>query len=86
MEQKIDNLTAMMEKLTHRRTGNRDDAPVFGMPQREEEEDEAEDSLVFGWSDTEDEDDDKSDDKKSDRGNDEDGKSGKGDAREDVGE
>ena len=85
MEQKIDNLTAMVETLTHHRTGDRDDAPVFGMPQREEE-DEAEDSLVFGWSDTEDEDDNKGDDKKSDGGNDGDGKSGKGDAWEDVGE
>ena len=76
MEQKIDHLTAMVETLTHHRTGDREDASVSSMPQGGVGQEEEEDSWVIDWSDTEDEDDSKDDDK--DGGNGEDAKSDKG--------
>ena len=76
MEQKIDHLTAMVETLTHHRTGDREDASVYSMPQSDVGQEEEEDSRVIDWSDTEDENDSKDDDK--DRGNGEDAKSDKG--------
>ena len=75
MEQKLDHLTAMVETLTHHRTGDREDASVSSIPQGVGLEEE-EDSWVIDWSDTEDEDDSKDDDKDGD--NDEDEKSDKG--------
>ena len=61
MEKKIDNLTAMVESLTHHRAGNGDgdDAATLGMPQGEEVE--SEDSWPFEWSDMDDDEDDKDD-------------------------
>lgn len=61
MEKKIDNLTAMVESLTHHRAGNgdEDDAATLGMLQGEDVE--SEDSCPFEWSDMDDDDDDKDD-------------------------
>ena len=56
MEKKIDNLTAMVESLTHQ-AGDGDDAATPGMPRGEEVE--SEDSCPFEWSDMDGDDDDR---------------------------